>query len=361
MKGYTYQDYLEYKQLKNKKLQLMEDGVEYELNIKKHTRDKIFKEILDNKKEAIKLINYCLQLDRNKFKEEDIEKYNRKFILPELENRESDIIYKLKGKSIFFLIEHQSKVDYSMPVRILEYSMEIIRSATSKEKMKNKKEVIANVYQIVLYTGKVKWTAARSIEQRQERVEGSPNMLSNRYYLLDINDYTKEQLMKADSILSKAMLLEKLYKPEEIFKAIKEITSRNLDADDRYFLELIIIYLLPKKIGVEKAKEILQELNKEGEDSMFLDILADYFDEKEAQAVKRGTERGMKQGMKQGIKQGMKRGMEQGMECGIKETTNKFITEMLKNKVDENFIKKITKIGDKELEQIKKEFENKKI
>ena len=42
--------------------------------------------------------------------EEMIEKYDTKFITSIYEKREADIVYKLKGKEVFFLIEHQTKV-----------------------------------------------------------------------------------------------------------------------------------------------------------------------------------------------------------------------------------------------------------
>ena len=50
-----------------------------------------------------------------------------------MQNEEADVVYKLKGKNEFFLIEHQSKVDYRMPFRILKYEMAIIESAIESD------------------------------------------------------------------------------------------------------------------------------------------------------------------------------------------------------------------------------------
>lgn len=147
MQIYTYKECLPYMN-QNK---VMEEGEIYQARNQKH--DKIFKEILDYKKEGVKLLNKYLDLE---IEEKDIEKYTRKFVLPELENRESDVIYKLKNEQIFFLIEHQTKVDYSMPFRMLEYSMAIMKSAITKEKMKSSKEIFPVVIPIVLYTGREK-------------------------------------------------------------------------------------------------------------------------------------------------------------------------------------------------------------
>ena len=46
-----------------------------------------------------------------------------------LKNKEADVIYKLKNREVFFLIEHQTKIDYTMPLRILEYETQIMESA----------------------------------------------------------------------------------------------------------------------------------------------------------------------------------------------------------------------------------------
>ena len=67
-----------------------------------------------------------------------MEKYTSSFVNKIFENREADIVYKYKNKNIFFLIEHQTKIDYSMPYRILEYEIEIMKSAIDIKKVKNK-------------------------------------------------------------------------------------------------------------------------------------------------------------------------------------------------------------------------------
>ena len=310
MQIYTYKECLLY--LNQNKV--MEEGETYQVKNQKH--DKIFKEILDNKKEGVKLLNKYFDL---KIEEKDIEKYTRKFVLPELENRESDVIYKLKNEQIFFLIEHQTKVDYSMPFRMLEYIVEIMRSAVSREKMQNKSEKLPIVVPIVIYTGKENWKVPRLLQERQAYY--SKTNLEFKYNLVDGSKISKEELMKENSILSKAILLEKLDNPEEILEILKEITTKNLDSDEKYFINLILKYLLPEKLSKDEAKEILENLKGKDDDTMFIDILRKYFDDKEKKAVNEGI--------------------------------RNVVKEMLKNNADEEFIKKVTKISNQELKEIK--------
>lgn len=63
------------------------------------------------------------------------------FVTTELKYREADIVYKLKDRNIVFLIEHQTKVDFKMPYKILNYQIEIMRA----NEMQIIKKTIKNV------------------------------------------------------------------------------------------------------------------------------------------------------------------------------------------------------------------------
>lgn len=63
--------------------------------------DKIYKMILSKKSEIINLINQVLEIENPKYKitEKDIEIYTNSFVTRYMENRISDIIYKIKKPS----------------------------------------------------------------------------------------------------------------------------------------------------------------------------------------------------------------------------------------------------------------------
>lgn len=63
--------------------------------------DKIFRKILSNKQEVANFINKTLKLKKT-IKSEQLEKYNSNFITEKLQNRESDVIYKIKGKKYLY-------------------------------------------------------------------------------------------------------------------------------------------------------------------------------------------------------------------------------------------------------------------
>ena len=118
--------------------------------------DKIFRTVLDKKTDVSKFLNKFLGLN---IKTEELEKYNSSYIDPKFKNKEADIVYRIKDKNIFLLIEHQTKIDKDMPYRLLDYSNGIMRSASEDKKR-------PSVIPIVLYTGKTKW---RERERERER------------------------------------------------------------------------------------------------------------------------------------------------------------------------------------------------
>lgn len=140
---FTYEDYLKYqeifhpedrlKELLEQYNKIEEETEKYEYSNINNEHDKIFRTILDNKREAISLINKTLNVE---LEENQIEKYKENYITEKLINKETDIVYKIKDKKVFILIEHQTKIDYSMPYRIMEYQYKITESAIDKNKLK---------------------------------------------------------------------------------------------------------------------------------------------------------------------------------------------------------------------------------
>ena len=187
---------------------LKEEKCEYEIN---HPHDKAVRLMLANSQEAANLINLALKKE-DFIKAKEIEQYKSSFVTKLYKNKESDIVYKdLKNKGIYYLIEHQSKQDKIMPVRIAEYSIEIMRDALDLTK-KEKKCEIPRVIAIVLYTGEGKWQVSQTLEEIQAKIEGIEATSVGSYSIVDINTYTDEEMLKAKGALPKMLLMEKTLK-----------------------------------------------------------------------------------------------------------------------------------------------------
>lgn len=203
--------YLEYKrELYLNGCILREPSASYDYGQKKIDKyhDKTFKELFTNKKEAVEFINKYLGIKgtESELKKEHIEKCNTEFLTKNKEKLESDILYRIKGTQICILIEHQSRMDYTMPQRVLEYCIEIMREAEKEGVIDYKEANLPTVYPIVLYTGQEKWKAATELTQLQKKILGVKDMITACYTLVDIHDYSKEELIQERSSIAKAML-----------------------------------------------------------------------------------------------------------------------------------------------------------
>ena len=130
----------EYLREPNKKEELLKllDKIEEESEKNKtyidKLHDKIFKEIMLDKEEVARFIyiNYNIFLKPN-----ELELCNTEFRTRNNKVLEVDILYKIKEKQIFFLIEHQTKSDRYMAYRVLNYEIEIVnryRTITGENK-----------------------------------------------------------------------------------------------------------------------------------------------------------------------------------------------------------------------------------
>ena len=240
------------------------------------------------------------------------------------QNREADIVYKYKDKNIFFLIEHQTKIDYSMPYRILEYEMAIMRSALEIQKIKNKEYKLPLVIPIVLYTGKQKWDAKKYLEESQEELEGIKIKAGN-YNLVDINDYTKEELLQGKTLTSKMMLIEKSESTEETIEMLEKIIP-NIKQEDKKLLKRIISILFGEKIGEEKTKELIEKID--GGEEKILAVV---------EMIRNENQMYIDIGRKEGKKQ----------------NSIEIAQKLLKIKMPISQISKVTELTEKEIEKLK--------
>ena len=136
------------------------------------------------------------------------------------------------------------------------------------------------------------------------------------------------------------MLFEKIKTKEEFIETLESIIKKGLDKEERKYIITMLKYSndIRGKLTKEEIKESLNKL-EEGVGSMtkfekfFIEVLDDKYKEGEIKGEIKGEVR--------------------GQAIGKKQTTTKMIIEMLKNNANDDFIKKVTKINDKELQKIK--------
>ena len=311
-----------------------------------HPHDKIFRSILEDKSQIINIINKVINTSKE-ITENEIQIYNSSYISERFENKESDIVYKMKEKNIFFLIEHQSKIDYKMPIRILNYEIEIMRQAIGTKKI-GKNSKLPVIVPIVIYTGKGKWRAALKIEEYQENLEGYRINTLGEYNLIDINDYSIKDLEKNETFLAKLMIIEKSGSKEELISNLTKIVENEKEAKNIKLLYRIINYVLREKIGNKMTEELLEKL-KGGNKNMGLAVM-DMLEREERELQKK-----IRKSCREAKQQGRSIGIIEGKKTGRMEEKIEVVKEMLKNNIKDAIIKKVTHIEEKELEKLKSE------
>ena len=266
---------------------------------------------------------------------DELENYTENYITKNFKYKQADIVYKIKGEEIYFLVEHQTKVDYSMPYRILNYCIEIIRSAVKEQKLNKAIYRYPKVVPRVLYTGNAKWKASNSFAMSQICKEGYENeIIDLSYKLIDVNKYEVETLLKCKTLLGNVMILEKCKNNEDVINCLKKIMKKNNNKDIEK-LKRIILYLY-EEIEEKSKKEIIKIIEEsESEENMST------IQERIGAEFRNERKIGIREGLAQGIAQ------------TIKET----IIRMLKMNLENDIIIQATGAKKEEIEKIKKEVE----
>ena len=321
-------------------LYLQEDTVEYKYDYeeeketsksytKKH--DKLFRDSLDDKTEVIKFIKYFLE-PKTKLKEASIEKYNRNFITIEYKERQSDIVYKVKNKNIFILIEHQSKIDNAMPFRFVEYITETMKSAIDRNKIRNKNYKLPKIVPILLYTGEKPWDVSEELVEEEYKAFEEFG-LQLKYNIIDINDYTEKELLEKDSIVALAMAIEKCEDDDTVEEILERLVEISITENRKELAKRIITNILKTtldRINPNITEKVLRKLKESEvkENMRPLDV-----------RIQEGNERKRKQILKEGRKEGIL----------------SIATNMIKAKFDSDIILKMTGLKQDELEKLAKE------
>lgn len=224
-----------------------------------NTHDKLVKNILKDRKEMANFINQFLN-PKEKVNSDELIKYTNSYINKKYKLKEADIVYKLKNKDIFFLVEHQSTVDYNMSYRILNYCVEIMQDWI-RGKSVRKVTRYPIVVPIVIYTGKEKWNVERNFQdkQMQETTYGE-HRINLKYNIVDINKCDNRFLLGQKTLFGYGMLIEKSKDKKELIESIEKIIKQVDNEDIFDELARIIIYLLDSNLENNDSEELLNKI-----------------------------------------------------------------------------------------------------
>jgi predicted transposase/invertase (TIGR01784 family) len=338
-------------------------NISSETERQKTTKDRIFKKIFSIKELFLMFVQDFIKEDWvAQLTIEDLEIMPVRFLNLRDGDRESDILYKvnLKEEEIFVFIhlEHQTKVNFLMSFRVMEYMTRIWRNwineqdeLTGEEKPSERKGfLLPPIYPVIFYDGRNDWTAetefAKKVKDYQRFEKYIPKF---NYSVISLAQISYNKLNEMKDSLSLIMMVDKLKTTEDFkqlsqqkieksyFEKIKEKLT-----DDR-IKEVIneAITLLLERINVseEEIRKIKAYISEGRLEQMF-EMLVDY----DVQKVKM-------EGKLEGIKIGEQKGKLEGKFEGK--------IEVAKNMLAKNFtvdlIVEVTGLSSEEINRIKEE------
>ena len=300
--------------------------------------DKTIKKILEEKEEVARFLKQYIKIDEEA---ETLEEYKNEFITNLFRKSISDIVYKIKNKEVFYIIEHQSKVDKKMPYRMLKYSDALIGSV----QVNNQSIENPIVVPIVIYTGDQKWNVETSFAKTQLTEEKYKEYkIDLRYRLIDINKISREELMTEETRLSKMMLIEKCRTSKEIRNTLIEILQKAKDEKTIEWVKDMLYYTLSRKLD-DKVKEELKEIIREMEEKKM--------DEEWERRIQEGDRREREE-LKKKLQKKLEEGEIRGEKRGIQKNMIAIIKNMLKLNEDEDKIIAYTNATKADIEKAKR-------
>lgn len=236
MNVFTYKDYIKciHTLRLNAVFKLAEKSSKYGLSKENAEDKKIIKKILKDKNEMANFINEFLD-NNEKIENKNLIRYDSKYISTRHKVDENKLIYKLKNKETFFIVDEVYELDNIVLYEILNYCIIIMQewNITNKIRGESKYPLIAP---IIIYAGtkKINNKCIQNKNQIGDYIFKNYNINLN-YNLIDINKTSIEFLLKRNSLVAFGMILEKSKNKIELQNNLIKILEKN----DKKFKKLV--------------------------------------------------------------------------------------------------------------------------
>ncbi len=150
------------------------------------TKDEIVKKLM-NKENVVKFLteyfNFKIDVSNENLKMcLDAIKFDKMEDFPQ----KNFILYKLTNEGKYFYFEHIEKIDYNIPYKMFNISMNIIDYWVKQKKQDNKYPI---VFPIIIYTGDEKWDLAKNQNKFKIRCTTyKKNGINLAYNIIDIKN-----------------------------------------------------------------------------------------------------------------------------------------------------------------------------
>ncbi len=303
-----------------------------------HPHDKMFQQALDHKEAAISLIKNHVDEDIKKLIDfSTVKTEKNSFIEKDFKKHACDVLLsaKIAGSDGYLLIlaEHQSKPDYHMSLRLMNYMLKICSMHLKKHP---KSKHLPLVYPIVLYNGKAKYNAPLNFWNLFEFPEKTKKLWVENHTLINVHEIPDEDFVKMGEVGMLEFFLKHWHQKNllPVLEKAKEINllPQLLKSEEAIkFFEILLQYLLTgikknDRMGMINIIETTLEENSMG-------MYAERFETSIAKHL-------------------LDQGFEKGIEKGMSEKTHQIAVNMLKQNFDINIISSVTGLSARDIQKI---------
>lgn len=156
------------------------------------------------------------------------ERINRSFVPDDLQKQEADLLYRVPFRRkagevlIYLLLEHQSRPDRTMGLRLLSYMVQLWEA--QKRVWQDAKTPVSHwqlhpIVPVVFYTGKRRWASSLGLDALMEVPEALTDFVPRHEVLfLNLHTLTKEQLT-GSAVAYVLRALQVAEEPHEVLQA----------------------------------------------------------------------------------------------------------------------------------------------
>lgn len=251
-----------------------------------------------------------------------LQRVNASYVSPELTSREGDLIWKVRLRDgrelyVYLLIEHQSRVDRFMAVRLMTY-IGLLYQDLLKQGELTPDGLLPLVIPLVLYNGRVGWWAPEELAELVEPVDGlaAAYVPRLRYLVIDESRYPLAELERRDSVAAQIFWLEQSRERRDLGAGTGRLVDLLKGPENEALRRAVLIWIfhvllprheegrpIPEVVSLEEFKAMLdervvdwnheirvqgrQEGRREGEAALLLRMLERKFGQLDIQTRKR--------------------------------------------------------------------------
>ena len=259
-------------------------------------------------------------------------------ITDELRRRLGDVVWSIDRRAgdggvhtLHVVIEHQSDVDYSMPLRFLNYTSLLYQRLYRDRTRWSKGDTADPVLQVVVYNGGSRWDAPVTLAGLVAGLEqDGPAQLALSYEVVDLVALKRDDLPRPN-LLTWVAEVEQSVHAGALPERVRELGEWLAAQGEPGLTTTFDLWLgaIGRKWGVE-----LPSIREYEEASA---VLAEKIDRWGAEILEQGIEQGIEQGTEQGIKQGIEQGTEQGIKQGIEQGIEQGLLESIREVLELRF------------------------